>query len=162
MPLRFLVLLIVCSALLPGADGTVSVAGVPRLRLSLPDGWMAVAHGDTTALVPPERSPEVRIRALPGATAVEVPLSTLSGAISDDVSAFVLARNEAVSVAGRPAQWLAGNGTGAADAQPCQAEITVFAMAGTVYLCVSHAAGNAVGERRDVLAGILDTAVAMP
>jgi hypothetical protein len=151
-------LLLLAALTVVAADATVQVDGTDTVRIPLPTGWTAVARDGTTTLLPPQKTPHIQLRAVAGATTLDAAVQVVAAQVADQVAKFTVVQTADITLAGQPARRLTGTGTEADDGDDANAEITIFVVAGKLYLCVAHGEGKGTAERSAELAKILDGA----
>lgn len=152
--MRLLAILLVSSSLV------LAAADVPVPTFTLPAGWKSVTKANVTTVLPSQGAPHIQLWSIPGATSVADVVAKAPALIVNQVKDFVVSKTAAITVAGAAATQLTGTGTEADDGDPANAEVTVFALSGTIWVLVAHGEGEGTAERHADLLAVLGSITA--
>lgn len=152
-------ILLLVASLAAAADGVslaIPAKGDAAFTVTAPAGWTVAAGMHSTTLIPAEKRPHIQVWSVeqPDVAAAAGTVATL---ITDEVKDFVASETKDVTIAGKPAKLLIGTGTEADDGDPSNAQVTVFTVAGKVWLLVSHGEGAGTADRAPAVAALLQT-----
>ena len=161
MPRTILVLLagLIISGSVSAAVTPILVKdGATVLSLDIPTTWKVWTDPANARIDIPEKHPHLEVVTIPGATSLDQADADLAKKIEGSVTHFKVAKTEALTIAGQPAQRSIGTGLEADDGDPSLAEVVAFTVNGSWYLLIAHGEGDGAEKRRADLTAVLNTA----
>jgi hypothetical protein len=146
---------------LSAADLSIPAKGEAAFTVSAPEGWTTIAgyEGSTTINLP-QKHPHIQVWKVAGKRTVDEAATDIAAILVPQVKDFVVEQRSDVRIAGGKALLLVGSGTEADDGDPSKAQATVFAVAGAVWVLVSHGEGEGSSERAADVATMLQSVAA--
>ncbi len=154
-------LLALIAASLPAADLSIPAKGEAAFTVSAPEGWTTIAgfEGSTTINLP-QKHPHIQVWKVAGKRSVDEAAADITAILVPQVKDFAVEKRSEVQIAGGKGLLLVGSGTEADDGDPSKAQATVFAVAGAVWVLVSHGEGEGASERAAEVAAMLKSVAA--